>query len=76
MKANIKLDLTLEQRDVTQNLGINSVEDMDDELFKEIVNIFCSTKKKIQKVVNKHYGVSQNTEEEAVSAPENSGGDD
>lgn len=76
MKANIKLDLTLEQRDVTQNLGINSVEDMDDELFKEIVNIFCSTKKKIQKVVNKHYGVSQDTEKEAVPAPGNSGGDD
>jgi len=76
MKANIKLDLTLEQRDVAQNLSINSVEDMDDELFKEVVNIFCSTKKKIQKVVDKYYGVSQDTEEEAVPAPGNSGGDD
>lgn len=76
MKANIKLDLTLEQRVVAQNLSINSVEDMDDELFKEVVNIFCSTKKKIQKVVDKYYGVSQDTEEEVVPAPGNSGGDD
>ena len=76
MKANIKLDQTLEQRAVTQNLGINSVEDMDDELFKEVVNIFCSTKKKIQKVVDKYYGISQDTEEETAPAPENSGGDD
>lgn len=76
MKANIKLDLTLEQRAVTQNLDINSVEDMDDELFKEIISIFCSIKKEIQKVIDKYYGVSQKAEEEAAPAPGNSGGDD
>ena len=72
MIANFNLNLSLEQREVTQKFGINNVEDMDDELFKEVVNIFCSTKKRIQKVVDKYYGVSRDTaDEDAAAAPEN-----
>ena len=34
MKANFNLALTLEQREVTQKIGINNVEDMDNKLFR------------------------------------------
>ena len=76
MKANFNLALTLEQREVTQKIGINNVEDMDNKLFKEVYGILVSVNKRVQKVVDKYYGVSQETEKEAAPAPGNSGGDD
>ena len=69
MKANFNLGLTLEQREVTQKISINNVEDMDNKLFKEIYGILDSVNKRIQKVVDKYYGVSRDTSEEEVAAP-------
>lgn len=76
MKANFNLSLILEQREVTQKISINNVEDMDNKLFKEVYGILDSVNKRVQKVIDKYYGVSQKAEEEAAPAPGNSGGDD
>lgn len=61
MKAKFGLDLIIEQRNVTQNVSINSVEGMDNKLFKEVYNILDSVNKRIQKVLDKYYGVAPET---------------
>lgn len=75
MKENFNLGLTLEQREVTQKIGINNVENMDNKLFKEVYGILDSVKKRVQKVIDKYYVGSQKTEEKAAPAPGNSGGE-
>lgn len=76
MKANFNLGLTLEQREVTQKISINNVDDMDNKLFKEIYGILDSVNKRIQRVVDKYYGVPQDTTEGETVDPANENADD
>ena len=70
MKAIFGLNLSIEQREVKQDISINNVKDMDNKLFKEIYTILDTVNKKVQKAVDRYYGFSAETPEEPEERPE------